>query len=87
MCPGACSSSRDVHDLTHPVVGELTVTQQTFQVPREPHQALVILAAEPGSPSAAPLTALRRACGTGKGGRGVPTTTGTSPARDLGTGA
>ncbi|CAL9624339.1 hypothetical protein SUDANB15_05900 [Streptomyces sp. enrichment culture] len=85
--------SRDVHDLAHPVVGELTVTQQAFHVPQEPHQSLVTLTAEPGSPSAAALTALRQACGTGEGGRGpagrrgVPTTAGTSPARDRGRGA
>ncbi|GAA3503842.1 helix-turn-helix transcriptional regulator [Streptomyces prasinosporus] len=55
---------RDVHDLApHPVVGDLTVTQQAFQVPQEPHQSLVTLTAEPGSPSAAALTTLLQACG------------------------
>ncbi|MEZ0161726.1 helix-turn-helix transcriptional regulator [Streptomyces griseorubens] len=50
---------RDVHALAHPVVGELTVTQQTFDVPKEPHQSLVTFTAEPGSPSAAALEALK----------------------------
>ncbi|MFD7701322.1 helix-turn-helix transcriptional regulator [Streptomyces caelestis] len=54
---------RDVHALAHPVVGDLTVTQQAFQVPQEPHQSLVTFTAEPGSPSAAALTTLRQACG------------------------
>ncbi|MEZ3179043.1 helix-turn-helix transcriptional regulator [Streptomyces pimonensis] len=54
---------RDVHTLAHPVVGDLTVTQQAFQVAQEPHQFLVTLTAEPGSPSAAALTALRQVCG------------------------
>ncbi|MDN3270471.1 helix-turn-helix transcriptional regulator [Streptomyces sp. MA15] len=51
---------RDVHALAHPAVGELTVTQQTFDVPTEPHRSLVTFTAEPGSPSAAALTALHR---------------------------
>ncbi|MFI5569244.1 hypothetical protein ACIA6T_18230 [Streptomyces sp. NPDC051740] len=58
---------RDVHDLAHPVVGDLTVTQQTFHVPREPHQSLVTFTTEPGSASSAALTVLRQACGIGKG--------------------
>ncbi|MDU0299343.1 helix-turn-helix transcriptional regulator [Streptomyces sp. PAL114] len=48
----------DVHDLAHPAVGELTVTQQTFDVPKEPHQSFVTFTAEPGSPSATALEAL-----------------------------
>ncbi|MFC9113560.1 MULTISPECIES: helix-turn-helix domain-containing protein [Streptomyces] len=54
---------RDVYALTHPLVGDLTVTQQTFQVPQEPHQSLITLTAEPGSPSAAALEALHRTRG------------------------
>ncbi|GAA3267978.1 helix-turn-helix transcriptional regulator [Streptomyces labedae] len=50
---------RDVHTLSHPAVGELTVTQQTFDVPKEPHQSLVTFTAEPGSPSAVALEALK----------------------------
>ncbi|MEV5163353.1 helix-turn-helix transcriptional regulator [Streptomyces werraensis] len=50
---------RDVHTLTHPAAGELTVVQQTFDVPKEPHQSLVTFTAEPGSPSAAALEALQ----------------------------
>ncbi|MEU5460380.1 helix-turn-helix domain-containing protein [Streptomyces althioticus] len=50
---------RDAHTLAHPVVGELTVIQQTFDIPKEPHQSLVTFTAEPGSPSAAALEALK----------------------------
>lgn len=58
---------RDVYDLAHPVVGDLTVTQQTFHVPQEPHQSLVTFTVEPGSASSVALTVLRQACGIGKG--------------------
>ncbi|MER6623808.1 helix-turn-helix transcriptional regulator [Streptomyces sp. NPDC000931] len=64
---------RDVYDLAHPVVGDLTVTQQTFHVPQEPHQSLVTFTAEPASASSTALTVLRQACGMGMGegaGRG-----------------
>jgi transcriptional regulator with XRE-family HTH domain len=54
---------RDVYDLTHPLVGELTVTQQTLSLPQKPHQSLVTVTAEPGSPSAAALTMLYQVCG------------------------
>ncbi|MFI2378768.1 helix-turn-helix domain-containing protein [Streptomyces sp. NPDC018964] len=57
---------RDVYDLAHPVVGDLTVTQQTFHVPQEPHQSLVTFTAEPASASSAALTMLRQARGLGK---------------------
>ncbi|MFD5774982.1 helix-turn-helix domain-containing protein [Streptomyces sp. PDY-4] len=57
---------RDVHDLSHPIVGNLTVVQQTFPVPQEPHQSLVAVTAEPGSPSSAALQMLRQAGGIGK---------------------
>ncbi|MFC4070189.1 helix-turn-helix domain-containing protein [Actinoplanes subglobosus] len=50
---------REVFDLAHPLVGDLTVTQQTLGVPQEPHQSVVTMTAEPGSPSAAALTMLR----------------------------
>ncbi|MEV8071780.1 helix-turn-helix transcriptional regulator [Streptomyces pseudogriseolus] len=59
---------RDVYALAHPAVGELTVTQQTFDVPKEPHQSLVTFTAEPGSPSAAALAALHQVtAGAGSG--------------------
>ncbi|MFD8519049.1 helix-turn-helix domain-containing protein [Streptomyces capillispiralis] len=62
---------RDVYDLAHPVVGDLTLTQQTLYVPQEPHQSLVTFTAEPGSPSATALTVLRQACGIGRGDPGA----------------
>ncbi|MFF5156805.1 helix-turn-helix domain-containing protein [Streptomyces sp. NPDC000348] len=58
---------RDVYDLAHPVVGDLTVTQQTFHVPQEPHQSLVTFTTEPASASSAALTVLQQARGIGKG--------------------
>ncbi|MDH6695616.1 helix-turn-helix transcriptional regulator [Streptomyces sp. MAA16] len=57
----------DVYDVTHPVVGNLTITQQTFPVPPRMHHSLVTVTAEPGSPSAAALTMLRQARGFGRG--------------------
>lgn len=59
--------SRDVYELAHPVVGNLTVTQQTFHVPQEPHQSLVAFTVEPGSASSTALTVLHQACGIGTG--------------------
>jgi transcriptional regulator with XRE-family HTH domain len=53
----------DVYELSHPLVGDLTVTQQTLRIPQEPHQSLVTAVAEPGSASAAALTVLYQACG------------------------
>ncbi|OBQ53683.1 transcriptional regulator [Streptomyces sp. H-KF8] len=58
---------RDVYDLAHPVVGDLTVTQQTFHVPQEPHQSLVTFTVEPGSASSTALAVLQQACGIGEG--------------------
>lgn len=55
---------RDVYDLTHPLVGNLTVTQQTLTVPQQPHQSLITVTADPGSPSAAALAMLNQLCGT-----------------------
>ncbi|MGA4960995.1 helix-turn-helix transcriptional regulator [Streptomyces pseudogriseolus] len=63
---------RDVYDLVHPAVGELTVTQQTFDVPKEPHQSLVTFTAEPGSPSAAALAALDQVSAGAGAGSGRP---------------
>ncbi|MFZ4183532.1 helix-turn-helix transcriptional regulator [Streptomyces sp. R02] len=63
---------RDVYDLVHPAVGELTVTQQTFDVPKEPHQSLVTFTAEPGSPSAAALAALDQVSASAGSGSGRP---------------
>jgi transcriptional regulator with XRE-family HTH domain len=54
---------RDVYDLTHPLVGDLTVTQQTLSLPQEPHQSLIAVTAAPDSPSAAALGMLYQVCG------------------------
>ncbi|MDR7277142.1 helix-turn-helix domain-containing protein [Catenuloplanes atrovinosus] len=53
----------DVYELAHPLVGDLTVTQNTLTVTQEPHQSLITITAEAGSSSAAALTMLRQACG------------------------
>ncbi|GAA1617888.1 helix-turn-helix domain-containing protein [Actinoplanes couchii] len=49
---------RDTYTLSHPIVGDLTVTQQTLTVPQEHQQSLITVTAEPGSPSAAALAVL-----------------------------
>jgi hypothetical protein len=54
---------RDVYNLTHPLVGELTVTQQTLSLPQEPGQSLITVTAAPDSPSAAALRMLYQVCG------------------------
>jgi transcriptional regulator with XRE-family HTH domain len=52
--------ARDVYELSHPLVGDLTVTQQTLRIPQEPRQALIAITAEPGSASAAAITLLHQ---------------------------
>ena len=54
------SCGRDVYALRHPLVGELTVTQQTLRIPQAPDQSLVAITTEPGSPSAAAAALLRQ---------------------------
>jgi transcriptional regulator with XRE-family HTH domain len=46
------------YEMRHPLVGTLTVTQQTLQSPQGGGPALVVATAEPGSPSATALTLL-----------------------------
>lgn len=49
------------YEMRHPLVGTLTVTQQTLQSPQGDGPALVVATATPGSPSATALTLLARA--------------------------
>ncbi|WP_436758336.1 helix-turn-helix domain-containing protein [Streptosporangium sp. V21-05] len=46
------------YEMRHPLVGTLTVTQQTLQSPQGDGPALVVATADPGSPSATALTLL-----------------------------
>lgn len=61
------------YEMRHPLVGTLTVTQQTLQNPQGNGPALVVATAAPGSPSAEALallahaTAPREAAGTSRG--------------------
>jgi transcriptional regulator with XRE-family HTH domain len=47
------------YDLHHPVVGALTVTQQTLAIARSPGQSLIVVTTVAGSPSERALTLLR----------------------------
>ncbi|OON81449.1 helix-turn-helix domain-containing protein [Streptomyces tsukubensis] len=58
-------ASHDVRDkgygsktLTHPLVGEITLSYETLKFPNDPDQSLVAFHAEPGSPSAEALRLL-----------------------------
>ncbi|MFS1301627.1 helix-turn-helix transcriptional regulator [Streptosporangium longisporum] len=46
------------YEMRHPLVGTLTVTQQTLRSPQGDGPALVVATADPGSPSATALTLL-----------------------------
>ncbi|RKT88102.1 Transcriptional regulator, contains XRE-family HTH domain [Saccharopolyspora antimicrobica] len=48
----------DAFRLRHPLVGELTITQQSLQIPRAPDQSIVVVTAEQGSTSADTLDLL-----------------------------
>ena len=47
------------YDLHHPVVGAVTVTQQTLAIARSPDQSLIVVTTVAGSPSEQALTLLR----------------------------
>lgn len=51
------------YDLHHPVVGTVTVTQQTLAVARSPEQVLIVCTTPAGSPAEAALALLRQASG------------------------
>ncbi|MEV6557571.1 helix-turn-helix transcriptional regulator [Nocardia sp. NPDC051756] len=51
------------YELHHPVVGTVTVTQQTLAVARSPEQVLILCTTPAGSPSEAALALLRQASG------------------------
>ena len=56
----------DSYELHHPVVGRVTVTQQTLAIARSPGQSLVVCTAPAGSPSEEALALLRQASATGR---------------------
>ena len=49
------------YEMRHPLVGTLTVTQQTLQSPTKPDQYIVVATAQPGSPSQHALDLLTQA--------------------------
>ncbi|VVJ17816.1 Putative DNA-binding protein [Amycolatopsis camponoti] len=55
----ACTATR--YAMRHPLVGDLTVHQQTLALAHAPEQTLVVVTAEPGSSSQAALTLLAAA--------------------------
>ncbi|MER0444367.1 helix-turn-helix transcriptional regulator [Streptomyces sp. Edi4] len=52
------------YELRHPVVGTVTVTQQTLSIARSPEQVLIVCTAPAGSPSERALALLGRASGS-----------------------
>uniref|UniRef100_A0AAU3H0Z9 Helix-turn-helix transcriptional regulator n=1 Tax=Streptomyces sp. NBC_01401 TaxID=2903854 RepID=A0AAU3H0Z9_9ACTN len=60
------------YQMRHPLVGTLTVTQQTLQSPQGEGPALVVATAAPGSPSATALTLLAQALAPGVVPAAVP---------------
>ncbi|WP_405615559.1 helix-turn-helix transcriptional regulator [Streptomyces sp. NBC_01511] len=56
-----CDAS--VYELRHPVVGTVTVTQQTLSIARSPEQALIVCTTPAGSPSEEAVALLRQASG------------------------
>ncbi|WP_404198039.1 helix-turn-helix domain-containing protein [Streptomyces tauricus] len=57
------------YEMRHPLVGTVTVTQQTLQSPQGDGPSLVVATAEPGSPSAAALALLAHATAPRKADR------------------
>lgn len=62
----ACATA--VYTLHHPLVGDVTVTQQTLRSVDHPDQTLVTHTAPAGSPSTEALTLLAQIVGGGRGG-------------------
>ncbi|MFF1924032.1 helix-turn-helix domain-containing protein [Streptomyces sp. NPDC058221] len=59
----ACDTAE--YELRHPLVGSLTVRQQTLTAPSDPEQSLVMVTASPGSASQAALRLLVQATAAG----------------------
>ncbi|WP_199442963.1 helix-turn-helix domain-containing protein [Umezawaea beigongshangensis] len=57
------------YDLRHPVVGTVTVTQQTLVLARSPGQSVVVCTTPAGSPSEAAVALLRQASAAERSGR------------------
>ncbi|MFF2376586.1 helix-turn-helix domain-containing protein [Streptomyces xiamenensis] len=65
---GPCELAR--YALRHPLIGPLTVTQQSLAIPQEEEQSLVLAVTEPGSPSHAALRLLPHCAPPGTRARG-----------------
>ncbi|GGZ93845.1 transcriptional regulator [Streptomyces subrutilus] len=60
------------YELHHPVIGRVTVTQQTLSIARAPDQVLIVCTTSVGSPSEEALVLLRQAGGSGFRVRAAP---------------
>ncbi|MFI1105810.1 hypothetical protein [Streptomyces melanogenes] len=67
------------YELHHPVVGTLTVTQQTLSIARSPGQALIVCTTPAGSSSEEALALLRHVSGAGGHKPGAFADTGAAP--------
>ncbi|MBK1787186.1 helix-turn-helix domain-containing protein [Prauserella cavernicola] len=67
------------YELHHPVVGTVTVTQQTLSIARAPAQTLIVCTTPAGSPSEEALALLRQASVPGYPIRPAPTAARTRP--------
>ncbi|HEY3470075.1 MAG TPA: helix-turn-helix transcriptional regulator [Amycolatopsis sp.] len=71
----------DTYELRHPVVGTVTITQQTLVLARSPGQSVVVCTTPAGSPSEAAIALLRQASAGARAGRsGGPARPGRSTA-------
>ena len=60
------------YDLHHPVVGAVTVTQQTLAIARSPEQSLIVCTTPAGSPSEEAIALLRQVSGARRPTRSEP---------------
>lgn len=63
------------YELHHPVVGAVTVTQQTLAIARSPEQSLIVCTTPAGSPSEEAIALLRQVSGARRPTRSAPVPT------------